>query len=65
MAAHRSAEPGHDMLLHHLGLRPLLDLEMRLGEASGAVAVIPLIRMAAAVVVDVPTFEEFGLPAGE
>ncbi len=65
IAAHRSAEPGHDMLLHHLGLRPLLDLEMRLGEASGAVAVIPLIRMAAAVVVDVPTFEEFGLPAGE
>ncbi len=65
IAAHRSAEPGHDMLLHHLGLRPLLDLEMRLGEASGAVAVIPLIRMAAAVVVDVPTFEEFGLPVGE
>lgn len=65
LAGHRSAEPGHDMLLNHLALRPLLDLEMRLGEASGAVAAIPLIRMAAAVVTDVPTFDEFGLFAGD
>ncbi len=62
LAGHRSAEPGHDLLLGRLGLRPLLDLEMRLGEGSGAVAAIPLIRMAAAAVTDVPTFQEFGLP---
>ncbi len=64
IAGHRSPEPGHDKLLSRFGMRPLLDLEMRLGEASGAVAAIPLIRMAAAAVVDVPTFEEFGLPPG-
>ncbi len=61
LAGHRSSEPGHDLLLTRLGLRPLLDLEMRLGEGSGAVAAIPLIRMAAAAVTDVPTFNEWGL----
>jgi nicotinate-nucleotide--dimethylbenzimidazole phosphoribosyltransferase len=61
IAGHRSPEPGHSMLLDKLGLEPLLDLGMRLGEASGALAALPLVRLAATVVVDVATFEEWGL----
>jgi len=61
LAGHRSPEPGHGMLLDKLGLEPLLDLNMRLGEASGALAALPLVRLAATVVVDVATFEEWGL----
>ena len=44
--AHRSAEPGHDAMLAHLGARPLLDLGMRLGEGSGAALAIPLLQAA-------------------
>jgi nicotinate-nucleotide--dimethylbenzimidazole phosphoribosyltransferase len=44
--AHCSAEPGHKALLRHLGVRPLLELEMRLGEGTGAALAIPLIRAA-------------------
>ena len=61
IAGHRSPEPGHGMLLDKLGLEPLLDLGMRLGEASGALAALPIVRLAATVVVDVATFEEWGL----
>lgn len=61
LAAHRSAEPGHGVLLSKLGLDPLLDLGMRLGEGSGALAAIPLVRLAAACVNEVPTFEERGM----
>jgi nicotinate-nucleotide--dimethylbenzimidazole phosphoribosyltransferase len=60
-AGHRSPEPGHAMLLDKLGLEPLLDLRMRLGEGSGALAALPLVRLAATSVVDVATFEEWGL----
>ena len=60
-AGHRSPEPGHAMLLDKLGLEPLLDLGMRLGEASGALAALPIVRLAATAVVDVATFEEWGL----
>ncbi len=56
---HCSAEPGHRQLLDRLGKRPLLDLDMRLGEGSGAMAAVPLIAMACAGVTDVPTFEEW------
>lgn len=56
---HCSAEPGHRKLLHHLGKQYLLDLNMRLGEGSGAMAAVPLIKMACSGVVDVPTFEEW------
>jgi nicotinate-nucleotide--dimethylbenzimidazole phosphoribosyltransferase len=59
LVGHRSAEPGHGRLLDRMGLRPLLDLDMRLGEGSGAMAAIPLVRMACAAVVDVPTFDEW------
>jgi nicotinate-nucleotide--dimethylbenzimidazole phosphoribosyltransferase len=58
-AAHCSAEPGHARLLTHLGLAPLLQLEMRLGEGSGAMAAVPLVAMACAAVTEVPTFAEW------
>ncbi|MGL5811173.1 MAG: nicotinate-nucleotide--dimethylbenzimidazole phosphoribosyltransferase, partial [Nocardioides sp.] len=58
-AGHCSAEPGHQRLLGHLGLEPLLRLDLRLGEGSGALAAVPLVRMACAAVVEVPTFAEW------
>ena len=61
VAGHRSTEPGHQALLARLGLRPLLDLDMRLGEASGALAAVPLLRLAAAAVTEVATFADWGL----
>lgn len=59
IAGHRSAEPGHRHLLERIGLEPLLDLDMRLGEASGAMIAVPIVRMACAAITDVPTFTEF------
>lgn len=59
LVGHCSAEPGHRRLLEHLDMRPLIDLDLRLGEASGAMAAVPLIRMACAAVVEVPTFAEW------
>ena len=56
---HTSAEPGHRMLVSRLGQQPLLDLSMRLGEASGAMAAVPLVSMACAGITDVPTFAEW------
>jgi nicotinate-nucleotide--dimethylbenzimidazole phosphoribosyltransferase len=61
VAGHRSAEPGHRALLERLGLRPLLELDLRLGEASGALAAVPLLRLAAAAVTEVATFGDWGL----
>jgi nicotinate-nucleotide--dimethylbenzimidazole phosphoribosyltransferase len=59
--AHVSGEPGHRRLVERLGRRPILDLEMRLGEASGALAALPILDLAARSVVEVATFEEWGL----
>lgn len=56
---HCSSEPGHRKLLERLGKRPLLDLDMRLGEGSGAMAAVPLIAMACAGITEVPTFDEW------
>ena len=61
IAGHRSPEPGHALLLDKLGRQPLIDLGLRLGEGSGALAALPLIRIAATAVVDVATFSEWGL----
>ena len=58
-AGHCSAEPGHRRGLDALGLAPLLTLNMALGEASGAMAAVPLVKMACALVNDVPTFAEW------
>jgi nicotinate-nucleotide--dimethylbenzimidazole phosphoribosyltransferase len=56
---HRSAEPGHRRVLEFLRKRPLLDLDMRLGEGSGAMAAVPLVAMACAGITEVPTFAEW------
>ncbi|MDT0331792.1 nicotinate-nucleotide--dimethylbenzimidazole phosphoribosyltransferase [Nocardiopsis lambiniae] len=60
-AGHRSSEPGHSLVLEHLGLRPLIDLEMRLGEGSGALLALPLLQGAARVLRDVATFDDAGV----
>ena len=59
--AHCSAEPGHVRLLGRLGLRPLLDLGMRLGEASGAALALGLVRAALACHSGMATFGEAGV----
>lgn len=59
--AHQSAEPGHIIALEHLNATPLLQLELRLGEGSGAALAIPLIRSAAAILNDMATFETAGV----
>jgi nicotinate-nucleotide--dimethylbenzimidazole phosphoribosyltransferase len=61
LAGHCSAEAGHRGLLALLGLAPLLDLGMRLGEASGAAAAIGILRAAAATHTGMATFEEAGV----
>jgi nicotinate-nucleotide--dimethylbenzimidazole phosphoribosyltransferase len=60
-AGHRSEESGHGALLERLGMQPLLDLSMRLGEGTGALAAVPLVRMACEAVTGVATFDEWGL----
>lgn len=58
---HRSAEPGHTLLLRGLGMAPLLDLGMRLGEASGAVLAVALVRAAVECHLGMATFDEAGV----
>jgi nicotinate-nucleotide--dimethylbenzimidazole phosphoribosyltransferase len=59
IVGHCSSEAGHRRLLERLGKQPLLDLEMRLGEGSGAMAAVPLVAMACAGITEVPTFAEW------
>jgi nicotinate-nucleotide--dimethylbenzimidazole phosphoribosyltransferase len=61
VASHRSAEPGHDIVLAELGLEPLLDLRLRLGEASGALLALPVVAAAGALQREMATFEEVGV----
>ncbi len=61
LAGHRSAEPGHAHALRALGLRPLLELDLRLGEGSGAVLALPIVQCAARVLRDVATFDSAGV----
>jgi nicotinate-nucleotide--dimethylbenzimidazole phosphoribosyltransferase len=61
VAGHRSVEPGAAVALRHLGLTPLLDLQMRLGEGTGALLAVPIVRSAAAALAQMQTFEEAGL----
>ena len=61
IAAHRSAEPGHRAVLAHLDLDPLLDLQMRLGEGTGALLALPIVRAAAACLAEMATFAEAGV----
>ncbi len=61
IAAHRSAEPGHGRMLEALGLRPMLDWNLRLGEGTGALLLMPLLDAAAALVQEMATFEGAGI----
>jgi len=61
VAGHRSAEPGATVALAHLGLVPLLDLGMRLGEGSGALLALPIVASAVRVLHDVATFDSAGV----
>ena len=61
IAAHLSPEPGHRLLLDELGLEPLLDLDLRLGEGSGAALALPLVHSAVAILEEMATFEAAGV----
>jgi nicotinate-nucleotide--dimethylbenzimidazole phosphoribosyltransferase len=61
IAGHRSQEPGHEVLLNHLNLKPLLALDMRLGEGTGAVLAMPIIESAMAVYHEMATFASAGI----
>ncbi len=61
ISAHQSVEPGHRIALHHLGLHPLLDLELRLGEGTGCALAMHLVEAACRVLTEVATFEEAGV----
>jgi len=61
VAGHRSTEPGASRTLTSLGLRPVLDLDLRLGEGSGAVLALPVVQAAARVLRDVATFDSAGV----
>ena len=58
---HRSAERGHHLLLAHLGARPLLDLDMRLGEGTGALLAWPLLQSAALFMAEMASFDSAGV----
>ncbi|MDY7104510.1 MAG: nicotinate-nucleotide--dimethylbenzimidazole phosphoribosyltransferase [Actinomycetota bacterium] len=64
IAGHRSPEPAATLALDHLGLRPLVDLGLRLGEGTGAVLALPLLESAARILSEMATFEDLGLDAG-
>jgi nicotinate-nucleotide--dimethylbenzimidazole phosphoribosyltransferase len=57
IAGHLSAEPGARVALAHLGLAPLLDLELRLGEGTGACLAVPIVQAAAAVLSEMASFD--------
>jgi nicotinate-nucleotide--dimethylbenzimidazole phosphoribosyltransferase len=61
LAGHLSHEAGHALALRHLGLRPLLELDLRLGEGTGALLALPLVSSAARALRDVATFDSAGV----
>jgi len=63
MASHRSPEPGHAAVLEELGLDPLLDLDLRLGEGTGAALALPAIRSATLLLAGMATFDSAGVSA--
>ncbi|MGH9279484.1 MAG: nicotinate-nucleotide--dimethylbenzimidazole phosphoribosyltransferase, partial [Acidimicrobiales bacterium] len=64
-AGHRSVEPGASVALAHLGLDPLLDLGMRLGEGSGACLALPVLQAAAKVLGEMSTLDGAGVSKKE
>ena len=65
-AGHRSTEPAHTLALSHLGLEPIVDLGMRLGEGTGAAVALPIVRSAVSLLGSMATFDDAGVsgPAG-
>ncbi|HBY93722.1 MAG TPA: nicotinate-nucleotide--dimethylbenzimidazole phosphoribosyltransferase [Chloroflexi bacterium] len=61
VSAHRSQERGHRVILHSLGLLPLLDLDLRLGEGTGGALAIPLVEAAVAILNEMATFDSAGV----
>jgi len=61
IASHRSPEPGHTLVLDALGLDPLLDLGLRLGEGSGAALALPLLDASIAILAEMATFDDAGV----
>jgi nicotinate-nucleotide--dimethylbenzimidazole phosphoribosyltransferase len=61
IAAHLSPEPGHRLVLDALGLEPVLDLGLRLGEGSGAALCLPVLAASLAVLDDMATFDAAGV----
>ena len=61
IAAHRSVEIGHSIMLEHMGLKPLLDLDLRLGEGTGAALGISLVEAAVKILNEMATFTEAGV----
>ena len=61
IAAHRSVEIGHRVMLEHLQLKPLLDLDLRLGEGTGAALGISLCQAACKILDEMATFGEAGV----
>jgi nicotinate-nucleotide--dimethylbenzimidazole phosphoribosyltransferase len=61
VAGHRSTEPGATAVLDHLGLEPLLDLGMRLGEGTGALLAVPLVQAAAKILREMATLDSAGV----
>ncbi|UOD34945.1 nicotinate-nucleotide--dimethylbenzimidazole phosphoribosyltransferase [Deferribacteraceae bacterium V6Fe1] len=64
-AGHMSEEPGHKFMLEYLGLKPLLQLNMRLGEGTGAVLAMHILDAAVKIITEVATFEEAGVSESE
>jgi nicotinate-nucleotide--dimethylbenzimidazole phosphoribosyltransferase len=60
-AGHRSTEPAHSLALTRLDLQPILDLQMRLGEGTGAVVALPVVKAAVAALAGMATFGEAGI----
>lgn len=58
LAGHRSTEPGASAALEHLGLEPLVDLGMRLGEGTGALLAVPIVQAAARLITEMATIDE-------
>jgi nicotinate-nucleotide--dimethylbenzimidazole phosphoribosyltransferase len=60
-ASHRSIEPGHDALLNFLELKPFLELDMRLGEGTGAALAMPIVEASAKLLKEMATFSSAGV----
>ncbi|TQM25923.1 nicotinate-nucleotide--dimethylbenzimidazole phosphoribosyltransferase [Nocardia bhagyanarayanae] len=65
LAGHRSTEPAHNLALKQLRMEPLIDLSMRLGEGSGALTVLPILRAAVAALAEMATFGEAGVSTSD